>query len=58
METKMRTATKHWLFFIGLLATLAIMAAFVLWQIDQARIRLNQDGPGREVPSPLAPLAP
>lgn len=54
----MRTATKHWLFFIGLLATLAIMAAFVLWQIDQAHSRLDQDDHGREVPSPLAPLAP
>jgi hypothetical protein len=54
----MRAATKHWLFIIGLLATLAIMAAFVLWQIDQARSRLDQDGPGREVPSPLAPLQP
>jgi hypothetical protein len=54
----MRVSTRHWLFFIGLLATLALMAVFVFWQIDQARHRLAQDSPGREVPSPLAPLQP
>jgi hypothetical protein len=44
----MRPATKHWLFLIFLVASLAILATIALWQMDKAR----REGP----PRPAAPL--
>ena len=36
-QSKMKPATKHWLFLILLAVTLAGLVALVLWQIDKAR---------------------